>query len=172
MDALQAAVIVSSDRCAFGLQTDTSGAFLQKQVQGRSYLCASPLIVPDEMEAISDAISAAIGSGSRLIITAGGTGVGPRDVVPEATYQFIEQPLPGISQYLMNISLDQTPLGALSRGLVGLTGARPKALIVNLPGSLNAVQCLTNPLLDLLPHVFSQVDRVPNITDGFEPHEI
>ena len=105
-------------------------------------------MVPDEIPAIAEALRRAAAR-SRLVVTTGGTGLGPRDVTPEATREILERDAPGIAELLRARGLERTPLAALSRGLAGLVG---RCLVVNLPGSLGGVRDGLATLLPLLPH--------------------
>jgi molybdenum cofactor synthesis domain-containing protein len=88
-------------------------------------------LVPDDKNTISDALDE-LARDAALVLTTGGTGLGPRDVTPEATREVIEREAPGIAEALRADSIAKTPHGLLSRGLAGVRGG---SLIVNLPGS-------------------------------------
>ena len=88
-------------------------------------------VVPDEREAIAEAI-AELAEDAAVVLTTGGTGLGPRDVTPEATGEVLERLAPGIAEALRADSLTKTPHALLSRGLADV---RCRALVVNLPGS-------------------------------------
>jgi molybdopterin adenylyltransferase len=88
-------------------------------------------VVPDEQDAIADAIAELAGR-SALVLTTGGTGLGPRDVTPEATVALLDRAAPGIAEAIRADSIAKTPHGLLSRGAAGVRG---RALVVNLPGS-------------------------------------
>jgi len=88
-------------------------------------------VVPDERDAIADAISGLAGD-ARLVLTTGGTGLGPRDVTPEATIRVLDRAAPGIAEAIRADSIARTPHALLSRGVAGVVGT---TLVVNLPGS-------------------------------------
>ena len=88
-------------------------------------------VVPDDREAIADAI-VELAEEAALVLTTGGTGLGPRDVTPEASAEVIDRRAPGIAEAIRADSIAKTPHGLLSRGLAGV---RDRTLVVNLPGS-------------------------------------
>jgi molybdopterin adenylyltransferase len=88
-------------------------------------------VVPDDREAVSDAI-VELAEEAALVLTTGGTGLGPRDVTPEASAEVIDRRAPGIAEAIRADSIAKTPHGLLSRGLAGV---RDRTLVVNLPGS-------------------------------------
>jgi molybdenum cofactor synthesis domain-containing protein len=94
-------------------------------------LTVSDGVARDEHDAIGAAI-AELAETSRLVLTTGGTGLGPRDVTPEATAAVLERGAPGIAEALRADSAQKTPHGLLSRGVAGTLG---RVLVVNLPGS-------------------------------------
>ena len=106
-------------------------------------------MVADERPAIIEALRAQIDAGTRLIVTTGGTGFGPRDVTPEATTEVIERPAPGLPELMRAAGLAHTPMAALSRGVAGATGA---CLILNLPGSPKGVKESLDAVIEVLPH--------------------
>ncbi len=137
--------VTASDRASTGAYEDISGPEIERCIdalfsdQDRSW---HRKLVPDEQEQIEAAlIDLADRELCRLIITTGGTGPAPRDVMPEATRSVIEKELPGFGEILRIRSFDLVPTSILSRATAGVRG---RCLIVNLPGRPTAVsECLT-----------------------------
>jgi len=127
---VKAAVLTVSDGVAAGEREDASGDLLAELLAGEGYE-VERRIVPDDREGIADAI-VELAEDAALVLTTGGTGLGPRDVTPEATADVIERPAPGIAEAIRADSIAKTPHGLLSRGAAGV---RDATLIVNLPGS-------------------------------------
>lgn len=138
MSDLRVAILTVSDGAARGQREDLSGALAAEWCTTRGYRVAAYEVVPDESAAIVTRLLAwADGDVADLILTTGGTGLGLRDVTPEATRAVIEREAPGIAELLRGRGAAATPFAALSRGLAGTRG---RALIVNLAGSPSAVR--------------------------------
>jgi len=127
---VKAAVLTVSDGVAEGTREDKSGSVLAALLGEEGY-DVERRVVPDDRDAIAEAI-AELAEDAAVVLTTGGTGLGPRDVTPEATAEVLERVAPGIAEALRAVSLSKTPHALLSRGLAGVRG---QALIVNLPGS-------------------------------------
>jgi molybdopterin adenylyltransferase len=127
---VKAAVLTVSDGVAGGEREDRSGDVLEELLAGEGYEVVRR-VVPDDREAIGAAI-AELAESARLVLTTGGTGMGPRDVTPEATAKLLDRYAPGIAESIRADSVRKTPHGLLSRGVAGTLG---RTLVVNLPGS-------------------------------------
>jgi molybdopterin adenylyltransferase len=127
---VRAAVLTVSDGVSHGERDDRSGDVLAELLAAEGY-DVSRRVVPDDRDAIADSI-AELADEAELVLTTGGTGLGPRDVTPEATMAVLERPAPGIAEALRADAISKTPHGLLSRGIAGVRG---RSLVVNLPGS-------------------------------------
>jgi len=127
---VKAAVLTVSDGVAAGERDDESGDLLAELLAAEGYEVERRL-VSDDRAAIADAV-VELAEDAALVLTTGGTGLGPRDVTPEATAEVVERPAPGIAEAIRADSIARTPHGLLSRGMAGV---RDRTLIVNLPGS-------------------------------------
>jgi len=130
---LRFAILTISDRSSRGERPDSSGPALVELVQSKGWQVVRQDIVPDEMNAIQDALhSWADGVGVDVVLTTGGTGFAPRDVTPEATRAVVERLTPGLDEAMRAASMQVTSHAMLSRAISGI---RKRTLIVNLPGS-------------------------------------
>ena len=127
---MKAAVLTISDGVDMGTREDASGDLLEQLLAAEDFEVVRR-VVPDERSAIAEAIEA-LADEVRLVLTTGGTGVGPRDVTPEATASVLERLVPGIAEAMRADAIDKTPHALLSRGIAGVRGT---TLVVNLPGS-------------------------------------
>jgi molybdopterin adenylyltransferase len=127
---MRAAVLTVSDGVSAGERADESGDLLAELLAAEGYE-VERRVVPDDRETIADAI-VELAEEAALVLTTGGTGLGPRDVTPEATSEVLERAAPGIAEAIRADSIAKTPHGLLSRGVAGV---RDQTLVVNLPGS-------------------------------------
>ena len=134
--AINAVVITISDTRA--KDTDVSGVTLAGLLLQIEAKIVEKLIISDELDDIRSTLFViAEREDVNLIVTTGGTGLGPRDNTPEATLRVIEREVPGIAEAIRAESLKITPMAMISRGVCGVSGG---TLIVNLPGSPKAVK--------------------------------
>lgn len=128
-------IITASDKGAKGAREDLSGPALAALLQPFG-LVKEQIIVPDERPMLAKTMRAMAQKGYSCVFTTGGTGLGPRDVTPEATLDVVEKLVPGIGEAMRLETTKITPRAMLSRGLAGILG---RTLIINLPGSPKAV---------------------------------
>ena len=150
---MKAAVLTVSDGVDMGTREDRSGDLLEELLVGGGFE-VSRKIVPDERAAIAEAIEE-LARASQVVLTTGGTGVGPRDVTPEATASVLERSAPGIAEAIRADSIAKTPHGLLARGLAGVLG---QTLVVNLPGSTGGVRdgfAVLQPALEHALHLLA-----------------
>lgn len=150
MSDIRVVVITASDACARGEREDASGAALDQLLTDLGATIIERKILSDDLEPLAEALrDFAERDDVNLIITTGGTGLGPRDNTPEATKQVIEREAPGIAEAIRAESLKSTPMAMISRGVCGL---RSGTLIINLPGSPKAVKETFAVIAPVLPH--------------------
>ena len=140
-------MLTVSDGVDAGVRDDRSGALLVELLSGEGY-DVEHRVVPDERERIAAAI-AELAEHAGLVLTTGGTGLGPRDVTPEATRSVLDREAPGIAEALRADSIAKTPHGLLGRGVAGVRGT---TLVVNLPGSTGGCRDGFAILRPALPH--------------------
>lgn len=145
---IRAAVITASDACSRGERADDSGAALVELLEGSGAEVVEKRILADDLGPLVQTLREfADRDDINLIVTTGGTGLGPRDNTPEATLQVIEREVPGIAEAIRAESLKITRMAMISRGVAGVSSG---TLIINLPGSPKAVResfAMINPVL-------------------------
>ena len=147
---IKVGILTISDKGSRGEREDLSGKVIEEVVKKVKGEVKYYKIIPDEKDIIQEElIKAADNLHLDLILTTGGTGLGKRDVTPEATLAIIEKEVPGISEIIRSESFKKTNRAILSRGV---TGIRKESLIINLPGSPKGVRESLEIILDALPH--------------------
>ncbi|WP_294286539.1 bifunctional molybdenum cofactor biosynthesis protein MoaC/MoaB [uncultured Chryseobacterium sp.] len=148
---LKAAVVVCSDTVHQGQNEDTSGKIIVRKLEEYGFTDIDYLVVPDEAEAIQQALSRYKTHGSDLVIFTGGTGVSPRDVTPEALQPMIDRPLPGIMETARAYGQERIKTSMLSRGIAGFS---EETLVLTFPGSQKGAAEYMQSLFPQVLHVF------------------
>lgn len=148
MEATRAAVLTISDGVTHGIRDDESGDMAVQLLRDAGFDVSDRRVVPDERPDIESALRE-LAKTHGLVVTTGGTGLGPRDVTPEATREVIEREAPGLAELMRATGLAHTPMAALSRAVAGALGT---TLIFNLPGSPKGVRESLASVLPVIPH--------------------
>jgi molybdenum cofactor biosynthesis protein MoaC len=153
---IRAGVIVVSDSVATKKRTDKSGRLIVNVLKNKGIEVVKYKVVPDDSSAIEELLTK-YSDDLRLdlVLTTGGTGLGRRDVTPEATRNVIEREITGIVEGSRAYGQRRTPLSMLSRGIAGVRG---KTLIINIPGSATAVSETLDFLFPGLEHAFKMME--------------
>ena len=146
--SVRAAVLTVSDRAAAGTMADESGPAVHRLLAGAGFEVSDVAVVPDDPERIAAFLTAAAGD-HRLVVTTGGTGLGPRDVTPQATRPLLDYEVPGLAELMRAEGMRMTPMAALSRSLAGVRG---RTLILNLPGSVRGATESLEAVMPVLRH--------------------
>ncbi len=145
-----------------GERVDVSGPVVADLLLVHDFQVVSRLVVPDEQGQIEDALRQQCEVAS-LVVTTGGTGIGPRDVTPEATRAVCDRILDGFAELMRAEGRKQTQFAALSRAV---SGTRGRSLIVNLPGSPGGAKASIEAVISLIPHALNVLEGT-----GTEHHE-
>lgn len=155
-----AAVITVSDSCHQGRRVDLSGPAVAEILSSNGFEVLGQVTVPDEAVAIERALESCA-SRVAFVVTTGGTGIGPRDVTPEATRNVCDRLIDGIPELMRAEGRRETPYAALSRALCGTID---QALILNLPGSPRGAATSLKAVLPLISHALTL------LAGGGSPH--
>jgi len=150
------AVLTSSDTGAREAGfADVSGDAIVEMMTGAGFDPTERRLLPDDEGALAEALSAWCDRGDiDVVVTTGGTGLGPRDVIPQATARVIDYEVPGIPEAIRLRTLEKTPMAMISRAMAGVRG---RTLILNLPGSPRAVRECLEVALPVIPHAIEML---------------
>jgi len=147
---IKVGILTISDKGSRGEREDLSGKVIEEVIRKINGEVKYYQIIPDENDIIQEELIKAVDKlHLDLILTTGGTGLGKRDVTPEATLAIIEKEVPGISEIIRSESFKKTNRAILSRGVAGI---RKESLIINLPGSPKGARESLEIILEALPH--------------------
>lgn len=146
----KAGIITVSDKGFHGEREDKSGETLKELIPQTGGQVVAYKVIPDDVEMIKETLIWLVDKEKMdLVITTGGTGIGPRDCTPEATKAVIEKEVPGLTEAMRMENLEKTSYTMLSRAV---SGVRHQSLIVNLPGSPAAVRECMEVIAQVIPH--------------------
>jgi molybdopterin adenylyltransferase len=156
---IQVGIITISDRASANEYKDLGGPALKEVAQNAGWQVLSEAVVPDDAERIQETIRSFSQQGCGLILTTGGTGVGPRDITPEAIRAIMRVELPGFGEIMRAESMKITPNSILSRSLAAIVDL---SLVIALPGKPSgAVECL-GFVVGAIPHGVALAQRAPS----------
>jgi len=152
---IRVAILVVSSKIAGGQEEDQGKAALAQLVESIPASLIAYEVAPDERRAIRERlVSLCDGGTADVVLTVGGTGVRPTDVVPEVTREVVEKEIPGIGEAMRQESLKKVQTAMLSRGTAGIRG---RTLIINLPGSPRGARENLNVVLPVLEHTIEKI---------------
>jgi molybdenum cofactor synthesis domain-containing protein len=153
-DAPAAKVLTVSDGVVHGTREDRSGAALVELLTAAGFDVIEHRVVSDGADVVAAALTDLCDGFAGLVVTTGGTGFAPRDQTPEGTRAVIEREAPGLAEAMRLVS----PLGRLSRGIVGIRG---RAIVCNTPGSPKGCVEQLGAILDVVPHALALLAEEP-----------
>jgi molybdopterin adenylyltransferase len=155
---IRCAALTISDRCARGEAEDRSGPEIVRILTGWRWPPEVHEVLPDNPMLVSERLATLADSGFSLVVTIGGTGMGPRDRTPEATLRVTDRQVPGLAELIRARTGANFPRAYLSRGVIAL---RRRCLIINLPGSVRGARESLEALADVLPHAMEVIREDP-----------
>ena len=154
MADLFAKVLTVSDGVVHGTREDLSGAALADALTAAGFTVVERALTADGADEVARALTTLCDGFAGLVVSTGGTGFAPRDQTPEGTRRVIEREAPGLAEAMRLVS----PLGRLSRGIVGVRG---QAIVCNTPGSPKGCVEQINAIIDVLPHALRLLAETP-----------
>jgi len=142
-------VVTISDGAFHRRREDKSGPVLVSLLSRAGFEVGGPEVVPDEAERIYEAVSSAVARGVDLVVATGGTGLGPRDVTPQAMATILDYEVPGIGEAMRRAGERSTPMAALSRSIAGV---RQRTLIISVPGSAQGASESLEAVMPIVGH--------------------
>ncbi|MFB0555573.1 MAG: molybdenum cofactor biosynthesis protein B [Phycisphaerae bacterium] len=147
---IRVAILTVSDSCAQGKREDISGQTIKDMLPEDSFeICRKKIVADDREKIINELQHFSDKADIDVVFTTGGTGLGPRDVTPEATASVCERIIPGLGEMMRNEGLKKTQNAILSRGIAGICN---RTIVINLPGSPKGVKESLEIILEVLPH--------------------
>jgi molybdenum cofactor synthesis domain-containing protein len=154
---IQATIVTVSDEIHSGMDGNRAG-LLAVELLGRSSIRTDLVVVPDDIGQIRAAVGAARAAGSRLIITSGGTGIGPTDVTVDAVAPLLSYVVPGIGEEIRRRGAATAPSALVSREVAGVITGNPSVFVLTAPGSRGGVRDAIDVIGPLLAHIVAQLD--------------
>ncbi len=152
---IRVAILTVSDSCAQGKREDVSGRTIKDMLaEDRFEICQKKIVADDHEKIVNELKHFSDEAGVDVVLTTGGTGLGPRDVTPEATASVCERIVPGLCEIMRAEGFKKTANAILSRAFAGI---RKNTLIINLPGSPKAVRECLEIILSILPHAVDMI---------------
>lgn len=147
---IRVAILTVSDSCSQGEREDISGQTIKDMLpEGGFEICRKKIVADDHEKIVNELKHLSDKADIDVVFTTGGTGLGPRDVTPEATASVCERIIPGLGEMMRNEGLKKTKNAILSRGIAGICN---RTIVINLPGSPRGVKESLEIILDVLPH--------------------
>jgi len=147
---IKVGILTVSDSCSVQEREDVSGKTIREMLAGEKFeICDYKIVADEHREIRKDLIHFADDVKVDIVFTTGGTGLGPRDVTPEATAEVCQRMVPGLAEMMRLEGLKKTKNAILSRAASGIRG---NTLIINLPGSPKAVRECLEAVIDIVEH--------------------